>query len=136
MTPWTQKHGRVATAAALGLALAAGATDARAQDIGSDGLARSRVEFRAGMAAARGDQWHEALSAFTRAYALAPHFLVRAAARDAASADTAVEWMIARYAYQAERQRDGSWRISRLQINLDEIARSPGFFPGGQRNGR
>lgn len=70
------------------------------------------------------------------AYALAPHFFVRAAAKDAASADTAVEWMIARYAYRAERQRDGGWKIARLQIYLEEISRAAGFFPGGQRNGR
>ncbi len=70
------------------------------------------------------------------AYALAPHFFVRPNAKDAASADTAVEWMIARYAYRAERQKDGSWKIAQLQINLDEISRAAGFFPGGQRNGR
>lgn len=70
------------------------------------------------------------------AYALAPHFFVRAAAKDKATADTAVEWMIARYAYDAERQRDGGWRIARLQVNLEEISRAAGFFPGGQRNGR
>jgi hypothetical protein len=70
------------------------------------------------------------------AYALAPHFFVRTAAKDTARADTAVEWMIARYAYRAERQRDGSWKIVRLQINLEEISRAAGFFPGGQRNGR
>jgi hypothetical protein len=70
------------------------------------------------------------------AYALAPHFFVRAAAKDKASADTAVEWMIARYAYDAERQADGGWKIARLQIYLEEISRAAGFFPGGQRNGR
>jgi hypothetical protein len=53
-----------------------------------------------------------------------------------ASADTAVEWMIARCAYDAEPQRDGGWTIARLQINLEEIARATGFFPSGQRNGR
>jgi hypothetical protein len=70
------------------------------------------------------------------AYALAPHFFVRAAAKDKASADTAVEWMVARYAYRAERQGDGTWKIAQLQINLEEISRAAGFFPGGQRNGR
>ena len=70
------------------------------------------------------------------AYALAPHFLLRAAARDPASADTAVEWMLCRYLAQAERQADGRWKIARLQINLEEISRAAGFFPGGQRNGR
>lgn len=70
------------------------------------------------------------------AYALAPHFFVRTAAKDPASADTAVEWMIARYAYRAERQRDGTWKIARLEIHLEEISRAAGFFPGGQRNGR
>lgn len=70
------------------------------------------------------------------AYALAPHFFVRAVAKDKATADTAVEWMIARYAYDAERQRDGGWKIARLQVNLEEISRATGFFPGGQRNGR
>jgi hypothetical protein len=70
------------------------------------------------------------------AYALAPHFFVRAAARSKATADTAVEWMIARYALEAERQRDGGWKIARLQIHLEEMAHAPGFFPGGQRNGR
>lgn len=75
-------------------------------------------------------------SASVSAYALAPHFFVRAAAKDRATADTAVEWMIARYAYQAQRQGDGSWKIARLQIYLEEISRASGFFPGGQRNGR
>lgn len=70
------------------------------------------------------------------AYALAPHFLLRAAARDKASADTAVEWMLCRYLAQAERQADGSWKIARLRIQLEEISRAPGFFPGGQRHGR
>lgn len=70
------------------------------------------------------------------AYALAPHFFLRAAARDKASADTAVEWMLCRYAALAERQSDGSWKLARLQINLEEMSRGPGFFPGGQRDGR
>ncbi|MDG0853762.1 nuclear transport factor 2 family protein [Roseateles puraquae] len=70
------------------------------------------------------------------AYALAPHFFLRAAARDKASADTAVEWMLCRYAALAERQADGSWKLSRLQINLEEMSRAAGFFPGGQRDGR
>ena len=70
------------------------------------------------------------------AYALAPHFFQRAAAKDKASADTAVEWMLCRYAAQAERQPDGSWKLARLQINLEEMSRGVGFFPGGQRNGR
>jgi hypothetical protein len=70
------------------------------------------------------------------AYALAPHFLLRAVAKDKASADTAVEWMLCRYAVQAERQANGSWKITKLQINLEEISRAAGFFPGGQRHGR
>jgi len=70
------------------------------------------------------------------AYALAPHFFVRTAAKDKATQDTAVEWMIARYVYEARRQSDGQWRIERLQVNLEEISRAQGFFPGGQRNGR
>lgn len=70
------------------------------------------------------------------AYALAPHFLLRAAAKDKASADTAVEWMLCRYVAQAQRQANGSWKIARLQINLEEISRAAGFFPGGQRHGR
>jgi hypothetical protein len=70
------------------------------------------------------------------AYALAPHFFQRAAAKDLASADTAVEWMLCRYLAQAERQGDGSWKIARLQIHLEEISRAPGFFPGGQPSGR
>lgn len=70
------------------------------------------------------------------AYALAPHFFLRAAARDKASADTAVEWMLCRYAALAERQSDGSWKLARLQINLEEMSRAAGFFPGGQRDGR
>jgi hypothetical protein len=70
------------------------------------------------------------------AYALAPHFFLKPAARDEASADTAIEWMLCRYAAQAERQADGSWKLAALQINLEEMSRTPGFYAGGQRNGR
>lgn len=70
------------------------------------------------------------------AYALAPHFLTQAAARAADRQAVVAEWMLCRYQYDAVRQADGSWRIVRMDIQLDEIMRHEGFFPDGQADGR
>lgn len=69
------------------------------------------------------------------AYAIAPHFLVNAKARSAASADTTAEWMHCRYAYEARRQPDGGWRMVELKIYLEEIWRAGGYYPSGQAKG-
>lgn len=69
------------------------------------------------------------------AYAIAPHFLVNAAAKDKSTADTTAEWMHCRYSYEAKRQPDGGWKMTRLTIHLEEIWRASGFFPGGQGKG-
>lgn len=44
--------------------------------------------------------------------------------------------MLCRYQYEARRQANGEWRITRMQVNLGEIMQAEGFYPGGQRDGR
>jgi hypothetical protein len=77
----------------------------------------------------------DANTAKVSAYTIAPHFFVNAAAKDKGSSDTTAEWMRCRYAFEAKRQPDGSWKMSKLQIHLEEIWRSGGFYPGGQAKG-
>ncbi len=76
----------------------------------------------------------DADTARVNAYVGVPHF-IRSAAKDQRSADTIVEYMLCRYDYVARRQRDGSWRIAKLRIDLEEIASTPGFYAGGQGKG-
>jgi hypothetical protein len=81
-------------------------------------------------------EFTDANTANVSAYTIAPHFFVNAAAKDKASADTTAEWMRCRYAFEAKRQPDGGWKMSKLQIHLEEIWRSGGFYPGGQAKGK
>jgi SnoaL-like domain len=78
----------------------------------------------------------DANTANVSAYTIAPHFFVNAAAKDKASADTTAEWMRCRYSFEAKRMPDGSWKMSKLQIHLEEIWRSAGFYAGGQAKGQ
>jgi hypothetical protein len=68
------------------------------------------------------------------AYAIAPHFIT-SSAKDKAAADPTVEFMNCRYVFQARRQADGSWKTTQLRIELQEIWRGLGFYPGGQGKG-
>jgi hypothetical protein len=76
----------------------------------------------------------DADTAQASAYAGVPHF-IQSAARSAEADDVTLEYMLCRYDYVAKRQPDGSWKITDFTINLDEIQRSRGFYPGGQASG-
>ncbi len=76
----------------------------------------------------------DANTAVMSSYAIAPHFITNAA-KDKAGADTSVEFMNCRYTFQAKRQGDGSWKTTQLRIELQEIWRGLGFYPGGQGKG-
>jgi len=76
----------------------------------------------------------DANTAVMSAHALAPHF-IRSAAQNAASAETSLELMNCRYTFSAKRGNDGRWQTTQLRIELLEIWRGPGFYPGGQGKG-
>lgn len=78
----------------------------------------------------------DADTARVSAYAIAPHFLRAAAAKDRATADTSLEVMHCKYLHTAKRQADGSWKTTNLRIELQEMWRGVGFFPAGQGPGR
>jgi hypothetical protein len=73
-------------------------------------------------------------TASVSSYAIVPHF-IRSAAKDKAATDGNVEFMNCRYKFEAKRQNDGSWKTTKLRIELQEIWRGVGFFPGGQGAG-
>lgn len=77
----------------------------------------------------------DADTATVSAYAGVPHF-IRSDARAAETQAVTLEYMLCRYDYIAKRQADGSWKITAFTINLDEIQRSQGFYPGGQAGGQ
>jgi hypothetical protein len=76
----------------------------------------------------------DADTAVMSAYAIAPHFIA-STAKDKSAAEPTVEFMNCRYVFQARRQADGSWKTTQLRIELQEIWRGLGFYPGGQGKG-
>jgi hypothetical protein len=80
-------------------------------------------------------EFTDANTARMSAFAGAPHFVL-AAAREAGAAAPSLDFMVCRYEFEARRQPDGSWKATRLRINLDEIWRASGFYPNGQAPGR
>jgi hypothetical protein len=77
----------------------------------------------------------DANTALVNSYASVPHYILADKARDKASAAPILEYMLCRYDYEAKRQADGSWKMSKLTIRLEEIATSEGFYAGGQSKG-
>lgn len=76
----------------------------------------------------------DADNATVSSYATVPHFIMNSA-KDKANADATVEFMNCRYKFDARRQKDGTWKTVKLRIELQEIWRGIGFYPGGQGKG-
>ncbi len=76
----------------------------------------------------------DADTATVSAYAVVPHF-INSGAKEKSGADGNVDIMNCKYRFQAKRQKDGSWKTVALRIELQDIWRGVGFFPGGQGKG-
>jgi hypothetical protein len=59
-----------------------------------------------------------------------PHFIMGSASEN----EPAIDWIIGNYLSTVERI-DGEWQITKMRINGDEYARTPGFYPVGQTDG-